>query len=903
MKIYTCIGSLIGVAFTGITGIAVFAQNAAPAVDNAVLAQKAQAILVAHCGKCHGATPTAGFSFRNRPGMLAKKHLVPGDAEHSRLYIRAALSADDPMPPATENNPLKPEEKALLKAWIQAGAPQAPSAPGDAKARKFVTTEQMLTAIADDLKQADERDRPFLRYFTLTHLYNAGAQTEEITAYQNALSKLLNSLSWQKRIVIPTAIEPTKTIFRIDMRKFSWTAGTWKNLLVSYPYNLVPASPIAKTITMATECELPFVRADWFVSNAARPPLYHVLLDMPKSAGDLEKKLLIDVEKDIKEETAIRAGFSESGVSRNNRIVERHESPYGAYWRSYDFSSSTGKQNIFQNPLGFEPAGGEIVFNLPNGMQGYMLVNGKGDRINNGPIEIVNNKTNPTDPIVRNGLTCMTCHTRGLKAFTDQVREVAVKTPNPDYDRNKCLALYGPKSAMETLFIEDLKRYADATQETDNEIGDTEPIALLSGEYEAPVSVARASAEVGMKPEEFLKKLKSDPELSAQFAVLLADNGAIKRDTWQEGFGSLSRNLALGTFTGVHTIVSSDGNGDYTTIGEAVRNARPGAQIYIRPGVYTEKIVLDKPVELVADGPAGSVTIQGTNDACIIVSDAKVKIRGLFVRGTVGPGIYVAKGSVEISDCDISSPPQPSVMLNEGANANIQHSVLHNGSQGILLANGSGAVITDCDIFNCSQQGVAVQPNGGHVLVQNSRIHDNALEGIWIDGGGRATLSECDIASSHDRACVGGLGANITIQACKIHNGVMAGVFMDKSHMTMDHSEVYANGFEGVATFNNSIVTVTTSKIRANHWAGCRIFSATLGIDDCDITDNELSGVDMKQGHLTIDNSRINHNGLQGVLVQERSSASVINSELHNNLKGPFAVEPTSRLNAASNRY
>lgn len=67
---------------------------------------------------------------------------------------------------------------------------------------------------------------------------------------------------------------------------------------------------------------------------------------------------------------------------------------------------------------------------------------------------------------------------------------------------------------------------------------------------------------------------------------------------------------------------------------------------------------------------------------------------------------------------------------------------------------------------------------------------------------------------------------------------------MEKSHLTMDHSEVYANGFEGVASFTNSIVTVTTSKIRANHFTGFRIFSATVGIDDCDITDNGESGVD-----------------------------------------------------------
>ena len=47
------------------------------------------------------------------------------------------------------------------------------------------------------------RDRPFRRYFTLTHLYNAGLSAEELQSYRHGLSKLINSLSWGKQIVPP----------------------------------------------------------------------------------------------------------------------------------------------------------------------------------------------------------------------------------------------------------------------------------------------------------------------------------------------------------------------------------------------------------------------------------------------------------------------------------------------------------------------------------------------------------------------------------------------------------------------------------------------------------------------------------------------------------------------------
>ena len=79
---------------------------------------------------------------------------------------------------------------------------------------------------------------------------------------------------------------------------------------------------------------------------------------------DLERRLGVDTARQLTEEKhVIRAGVRSSGVSQNNRAMERHASPFGAYWRSYDFRSNLGDQNIFANPLRLNAAGGEIIFN------------------------------------------------------------------------------------------------------------------------------------------------------------------------------------------------------------------------------------------------------------------------------------------------------------------------------------------------------------------------------------------------------------------------------------------------------------------------------------------------------------------------------------------------------------
>src|SRR5262249_9411092 len=153
-----------------------------------------------------------------------------------------------------------------------------------------------------------------------------------------------------------------------------------EKILAAYPYGLSLATPAARRCAAATDCKLPYVRADWFVSAASRPPLYHEVLQLPERDRDLEKLLQIDVNENIRQERVARAGFNGSGLSRNNRLIERHESAHGAYWKSYDFAGSVGKQNLFESPLGpggpngFQHDGGEIIFNLPNGLQAYMLV-------------------------------------------------------------------------------------------------------------------------------------------------------------------------------------------------------------------------------------------------------------------------------------------------------------------------------------------------------------------------------------------------------------------------------------------------------------------------------------------------------------------------------------------------
>src|SRR5262249_52734830 len=250
---------------------------------------------------------------------------------------------------------------------------------------------------------------------------------KDLETTREAAGKLLNSLSSHPRLSKPEPVDATATILRIDLRACKWSAAQWEKLTGAYPYRLQTIAE-SKAFARYGETEVAALRADWFVATASRPPFYHDLLQLPNSDRALERLLQVDVSGDIQDDNVMRSAFNDSGVSKNNRLLERHDAAYGTFWRSYDFANNTGRQNLFEHPLGpnagatsFQPAGGEMIFHLPNGLQAYMLVDAKGKRIDKGPSEIVADPRRP-DQRVETGISCMSCHARGLLFKADQLR-------------------------------------------------------------------------------------------------------------------------------------------------------------------------------------------------------------------------------------------------------------------------------------------------------------------------------------------------------------------------------------------------------------------------------------------------------------------------------------------------
>ncbi|HRQ87913.1 MAG TPA: DUF4384 domain-containing protein [Bacteroidia bacterium] len=467
--------------------------------------------------------------------------------------------------------PLTAEEIATIKDWAagagpasqakDAAADSASAKPGEEAVRSLISVRDEIRLIAADLDSQQVSGQRFIRYLTLSNLANLrnadGTPVEsdqQMETYRAAIGKLANSLSHEGAIHAPVAVDPGRTIFRLDIRSYGWTAEEWEEHIVAfYPYGLRGFDARSENeIEELTGSKAAWVRADWFVFAASQPPLYNRLLRLPGDDRELERSLGVELTENLRRGRALRAGFRESGVSQGNRLIERHElGKYpGAYWKSYDFSPLVREvgHDLFRSPLGppdagltknkdreFKHDGGEIVWSLRNGLNGYYLSTAAGDQLDRAPTEIVQDKKRRDGAII-NGISCIACHDAGIKytldkpieEFRDEVGPIALKAGLDRDEAGMVEALYAPVEKLHQVVLADEERFkralALAMPGYDQPF---DPVSRLYNRFRADVNLSSLAGEFGEQDIDFIRKLKDtrDPDLESIAAQLEAGMG------------------------------------------------------------------------------------------------------------------------------------------------------------------------------------------------------------------------------------------------------------------------------------------------------------------------------------------------------------------------------------------
>lgn len=416
---------------------------------------------------------------------------------------------------------------------------------GGDEERAWVGVDQKLQWMKDDILSFETpAEREDIRYIDMGNLSNSDISDSELETARQALSLALNSLSFGQQVVEPEPVDSAGTVLRIDLDDYGWDHETWAEITELYPYavsydedsRVFPRDErYAERLREETGASIPYVQADWLISEGTQAPLYYDILDLPSNVEEFEAQLGVDIDTNIENDNVDRAGFSDSTLSEQNRVIERHELPNsrGALWVGYTFESETDERNIFANPLDFQEDGREYLFNLPNGMQAYYLSDEEGQRLDKAPQELVTDASRP-DNAVQSGLSCMGCHNGdGIIPKDDEVREYA-EANLPAIERDEVLGIYPEESRLESLQTEDAERFEQARDAAGIDPDASVPVLRTVLRYESNMTPEDVAGVLGITTERLSEELEASiGSLPDEILPLRSSGGTIDRDTFE----------------------------------------------------------------------------------------------------------------------------------------------------------------------------------------------------------------------------------------------------------------------------------------------------------------------------------------------------------------------------------
>jgi parallel beta-helix repeat protein len=227
-------------------------------------------------------------------------------------------------------------------------------------------------------------------------------------------------------------------------------------------------------------------------------------------------------------------------------------------------------------------------------------------------------------------------------------------------------------------------------------------------------------------------------------------------------------------------VVDAYQRGDFLTVGAAIEAARPGDRIVVRPGLYEEGLVVDKPLEILGDGPVADIEIRAHGADALLFKASIGRVANLTLRQAGGGDLWycvnIAQGRLDLEGCDISSQSGPCVGIHDGADPRLRRNQIHDGREGgvFVYADGRGT-LEDNHISGNALVGVEIE-TGGDPTLRRNKIHDNKEGGVFVLADGRGTLEDNDISGNGRAGAMISTDGDPTLRRNKINRNADAGV-------------------------------------------------------------------------------------------------------------------------------
>lgn len=300
-----------------------------------------------------------------------------------------------------------------------------------------------------------------------------------------------------------------------------------------------------------------------------------------------------------------------------------------------------------------------------------------------------------------------------------------------------------------------------------------------------------------------------------------------------------------------YIMVDTKGNGDYTSIQEAIENVPEDTTIYIREGTYSEIISIRKKVKLIGEDKDKTIInpISQENKYAIRLGAPEITISNLCITngapGIYTTGIYVSASKIQIQNCNFyDNPIGIAIWTSNNSIENcsfwgcsdegiallgskyskcednkIINCEFYDNCDGVELQYSSNNIIADCEFYNNTHSGIdAIGSYNDNNIISRCKIYDNRVHGIYLSSSSENQIVYCSVTNNKDGNIVITKDSynNVikeSIQNDELKQDILTQDSTDKSNINYEFDSLISNRKKILERFYNIISNLKIYKL------------------------------------------------------------------------------------------
>ena len=187
-------------------------------------------------------------------------------------------------------------------------------------------------------------------------------------------------------------------------------------------------------------------------------------------------------------------------------------------------------------------------------------------------------------------------------------------------------------------------------------------------------------------------------------------------------------------------IVGNDALATHKSIGDAVSAASAGDTVYIKSGVYSEDVTIDKKISIKPlTGEKGTILLDGSNkETGITIVASGCSIEGLTFKNFSKAGIMIQSNDNTIKNNQFISD-KPGLMIQGSSNNIIEGNSMRDCVTGVVLWRGASHNKISNNNIDGGIASVTIKGAGGNVVTDNTLSNGGA--GVALENSSAVTIS------------------------------------------------------------------------------------------------------------------------------------------------------------------